>query len=129
MTTEPEITTRHDAPAETLCMECPLHVAMEEIAHVAVKQHVLYLEGECQPRPELIERLSAWSDLHRFIRARVCIASRGASLSPDALDAALDDLLPSGEDAPVSSHVRRLRRALTVCAQAASCPLGLASAE
>lgn len=127
MTTEPEI--QQEAPVTALCMECPLHVAMEEIAHVAVKQHVLYLEGECQPRPELIERLAALSDLHRFIRARVCVASRSASLSPDALDAALDDLIPIAHDAPVSSHVRRLRRALTVCAQAASCPLGLASTE
>ena len=55
--------------------------AMEEIAQAAVRQHVLYQEGESQPRPELLPRLDAWLAFHRLIRSRICTASRESTIT------------------------------------------------
>lgn len=129
MKTEPDAATPRETPQETFCMECPLHLTMEHIAHVAVQQHVLYLEGECQPRADLLQRLEAWSSLHAFIRSRVCVASRATVSTPDELDYRLDALLPLLPDSAAVLHRSNLRKVLTTCAQAYSCPLGVKPRE
>jgi hypothetical protein len=129
MKIESETTTQHEILPVTPDLECPLHLAMEEIAHLAVQQHVLYLEGECQPRPELLQRLDAWSSLHNLIRSRICVASREESLSPEALEIALDALLTKLADSAMQPQLRNIRATLTTCARATSCPLGMKSRE
>lgn len=116
-------------PTQALaCTECPLHLAMEQIARIAVRQHVLYLEGECQPRPELLEELDAWSSLHTLIRSRVCVASRVSPLAPDELEAVLAALPRQAEFAGYPGW-QCLRASLTACAEATVCPLGINPAE
>lgn len=129
MTTEPEITTQCEILPVTPGLECPLHLAMEEIAHLAVQQHVLYFEGECQPRPELLQRLDAWSALHGLIRSSICVASREETIPPEALEIACEALLPKLADSAMQPQLRNLRATLTACARATSCPLGKSSSE
>jgi hypothetical protein len=137
MNTEPEIAADREllmdsASLDSMCAECPHHVAIEGIAQAAVKQHVLFLEGECQPRNDLLRRLDAWSSLHALIRSRICVASRVATISPDELERTLDALsrdLPElrGDAGPLD--YRQLRDALAGCAQAVTCPLGALSRD
>lgn len=129
MKTEPDVRFQQDGLAEIARMECPLHVAMEEIAQVAVRQHVLYVEGECQPRPELVNRLERWLALHARIRSAICAASRSGAISVDDLERTLDALLPPPGDVDALPQWRRLRRALTACATSATCPLGMDAAD
>jgi hypothetical protein len=110
-------------------MGCPLQQAMEEIAQAAVQQHVLYQEGESQPRPELLARLDAWTALHRLIRSRICTASRESRISVVELESALEDLFPQAEDAVTRSRLQHLRANLAACAGATSCPLGAKVAD
>lgn len=124
MEIEQETAIQRETLPETVCMECPLQVAMEEIARVAVQQHVLYLEGECQPRPELMGRLESWSSLHALIRSHICVTSREGRISPDALEGALDMLTPPGTDDANDLRRSALRTAIMACARATSCPLG-----
>lgn len=124
METDQEAASQREVLPETPCMECPLQVAMEEIARAAVQQHVLYLEGECQPRPELIQRLETWSSLHALIRSRICTTSREEAISADALESALDTLVPHSADTATQRQLRALRAAIVTCARATSCPLG-----
>ncbi len=137
MNTEPETATDREllldsASLDSMCAECPHHVAIEGIAQAAVKQHVLFLEGECQPRSDLLRRLDAWSSLHALIRSRICVASRVATISPDELEHSLDvlsrDLTELKDDSSPLDH-RQLRDALAGCAQAVTCPLGALSRE
>lgn len=139
MNTEPETATDREllldsASLDSMCAECPHHVAIEGIAQAAVKQHVLFLEGECQPRSDLLRRLDAWSSLHALIRSRICVASRVATISPDELEHSLDVLsrdlteLKEKDDSSPLDH-RQLRDALAGCAQAVTCPLGALSRE
>jgi hypothetical protein len=137
MNTEPETATDREllldsASLDSMCAECPHHVAIEGIAQAAVKQHVLFLEGECQPRSDLLRRLDAWSSLHALIRSRICVASRVATISPDELEHSLDvlsrDLTELKDDSSPLGH-RQLRDALAGCAQAVTCPLGALSRE
>ena len=116
--------TRSQIPPVAPTMGCPLQEAMEEIAQAAVRQHVLYQEGESQPRPELLERLDAWTSLHRLIRSHICTASRESRISADDLKSALDELFPQPRDVAAQRRIQRLRAALAVCARATSCPLG-----
>jgi hypothetical protein len=113
---------------EMSCIACPLHVAMEKIAHSAVQQCVLYLQGECQPRPTLLQELDDWISLHALIRSRICVASRTTPISSDDLDAALNELVPVATDSTSTAlpQLRRqnLRDALAACIEATSCPLG-----
>lgn len=106
-------------------VECPLQIAMRELAHSAVMQHVLYLEGECLPRPDLLRKLDRWFSLHRLIHTHICVACRTAEVSPGELETALATIVPLPSDSTAPLWQRDLRVALTVCAQAASCPLGL----
>ncbi|HEU4785163.1 MAG TPA: hypothetical protein VFS83_17630 [Ktedonobacterales bacterium] len=110
-------------------MGCPLQQAMEEIAQAAVRQHVLYQEGESQPRPELLAHLDAWSSLHRLIRLRICTASRESTISAVEFECALDELFPQPRDVATQSQVRQLRTSVAACARATSCPLGAKVAE
>ena len=137
MNTEPETATDREllldsASLDSMCAECPHHVTIEGIAQAAVKQHVLFLEGECQPRSDLLRRLDAWSSLHALIRSRICVASRVATISPDELEHSLDvlsrDLTELKDDSSPLDH-RQLRDALAGCAQAVTCPLGALSRE
>ena len=116
--------TRSQIPPVAPTMGCPLQEAMEEIAQAAVRQHVLYQEGESQPRPELLARLDAWLALHRLIRSRICTASRESRISANDLDSALDELFPQPRDVATALRVPQLRAALAACARATSCPLG-----
>jgi hypothetical protein len=110
-------------------MECPLQQAMEEIAQAAVRQHVLYQEGESQPRPELLGRLETWSALHRLIRSRVCTASRESAMSIVDLENSLDELFPQPRDVATQLRVQQLQVTLAACVRATSCPLGAKVAE
>jgi hypothetical protein len=109
---------------EMSCIACPLHVAMEKIAHSAVQQCVLYLQGECQPRPTLLQELDDWISLHALIRSHICVASRSAPISPDDLEKALGRLVPVTLDSAIPLQRQYLRDALVACMQATSCPLG-----
>lgn len=124
MKTEPEVTTQREGQAAIPAMECPLHVVMEEIAQTAVRQHVLHMEGECQPRPELVRLLEQWSALHTRIRTHICVATRECAIPADELERTLDALLPPPADATGLPRWRRLRRALAACASSTTCPLG-----
>ena len=125
----PEIITQRAILPAVPGMGCPLQQAMEEIAQAAVEQHVLYQEGESQPRPELLARLDAWTELHRLIRSRICSASRESRIADVELESALDDLLPQGGDVVTRSELQHLRATLAACALATSCPLGAKVAE
>jgi len=124
MKTEPEVTTQQEGQAAIPAMECPLHVVMEEIAQTAVRQHVLHMEGECQPRPELVRRLEQWAALHTRVRTHICAATRDSAIPADELERTLDTLLPPPADAAGLLRWRRLRRALAACASSTTCPLG-----
>ena len=81
MNAESDTVPQHEILPEMSCIACPLHVAMEKIAHSAVQQCVLYLQGECQPRPTLLQELDDWISLHALIRSHICVASRSATIS------------------------------------------------
>lgn len=124
MNTDPEATAQREILPMSSAVGCPLQLAMEEIARVAVRQHVLYQEGECQPRPDLLDLLEAWTALHTLIRERICVASRDATISADDLEIALGRLLRHSPEADTSAQISRLRVSLAACARATSCPLG-----
>ena len=109
-------------------IECPLHVAARELAQTAVMQHVLFLEGECQPRAALSEAIVAWADLFQFIRGSVCPASRWAPLDADELETVARRMLARLPTSMNAARVEQLRNALMRCGSrpsAALCPLGL----
>jgi hypothetical protein len=108
---------------------CPLHLAMERIARAAVRQHVLYAEGESQPRPTLLLDLERWTALHTLIRTRICVASRSDVFSPEELEQALATLAPAPVDAELQPHRQLLREMLSACAQAQCCPLSPTSVD
>src|SRR5690348_8312871 len=124
METSLRITTRSEILPVAPTMGCPLQEAMAEIAQAAVRQHVLYQEGESQPRPDLLTRLDAWLAIHRLIRSRICTASRESTITAVELDSALDELFPQPRDVATALRVPQLRAALAACARATSCPLG-----
>lgn len=129
MNTSPSSTTEPEILTVAPMMECPLQQAMEEIAQAAVRQHVLYQEGESQPRPELLVRLETWSALHRLIRSRVCTASRESAMSIVDLENSLDELFPQPRDVATQLRVQQLQVTLAACVRATSCPLGAKVAE
>jgi hypothetical protein len=55
---------------------CPLHVAMQELAHAGVSQLLHYAQGEYAPRAELMWELNRWQQLHTLIVTHICPASR-----------------------------------------------------
>lgn len=109
-------------------IECPLHIAARELAQVAVMQHVLFLEGECQPRAPLSEAITAWADLYQFLRGSVCPASRWAPLTAEELDTVAGRMLARIPISTEPARLERLRRSIAHCAScpaASFCPLGL----
>ncbi len=129
ISSRPRDITRCETLPAAPTMGCPLQQAMEEIAQAAVQQHVLYQEGESQPRPELLARLEAWSSLHRLIRSRICTASRKATMPIGDLASALDEQFPQPGDVATQRRLHRLYVTLAACARATSCPLGAKVAE
>lgn len=102
--------------------ECPLQTVVAHLARATLRQHVLYLEGECAPRADLSRAIDAWATLYGRIQAGVCPMSRRSTPDAGGLGAILVDLPPE-----VPEDVRgRLLRALTVCTSrkaAEGCPL------
>ncbi len=117
------------SPAASIS-ECPLHTVMGELAHVTVTQHVLYLEGECLPRSELVSALDQWTSLHSLIRNRICSASRSTPLSPFEFESAVGALLevhrlPDSSGArPAPEKLQQAVHACWACSQSQTCPLG-----
>jgi hypothetical protein len=56
--------------------QCPLHVAMQGLAHAAVAQLLYDAQGEYAPRAELMHELDRWHQLHSLIATHICPASR-----------------------------------------------------
>lgn len=110
-------------------IECPFHTIMRHLAGTAVQQHILHLEGELLPRPDLVNALESWQQLYRLVRTHVCPATREAPLLPADIDALVDTALPRLlADAAPPQVSARLRRRLTQCASVESsrdCPLSL----
>lgn len=128
MGTREDVVTMADAAKLDELTECPLHVATRELAQAAVMQHVLFMEGECQPRAPLSEAITGWADLYQFIRGSICPASRWAPLEKDELDVVARRILARIPTSSDPARIERLRRALAqcgACAAASSCPLGL----
>jgi hypothetical protein len=102
-------------------IECPLHLAMDELAHASVNQHVLYLEGECLPRPELLAELDRWVSIHSLILNRICVATRTMPLEDAEFRSAVRGILSTSEP---QTQSERLTISCSVCNQAHQCPLG-----
>jgi hypothetical protein len=101
--------------------QCPLHIAMDELARASVKQDVLYMEGECLPRPELMAELDRWVSLHSLIHSRICVATRSTPLADSEFKSETGRMRGDGEP---SSQSERLVMACAVCNLAQHCPLG-----
>jgi hypothetical protein len=99
--------TPRDAPATgeadptESAVGCPLHFAMARLAELAVRQHVLYEQGEYTPRPELLTELDRWARLHALIARHICPASRQSTPNRGRLEGAL-----SGLAEPTRGHLR-----------------------
>lgn len=106
---------------EEIAAECPLHIAMDELARASVTQHVLYLEGECLPRPELLADLDRWVSIHSLIHNRICVASRTTPLEDSELEIIAGRIRGAGEP---WAQGERLVMACADCNQAQHCPLG-----
>jgi hypothetical protein len=102
-------------------VECPLHLAMDELAHASVTQHVLYLEGECLPRPELLAKLDRLVSVHSLILNRICVATRSTPLEDCEFKSAVQSIRGAGEP---RTHSERLVTACAICNHARRCPLG-----
>ena len=135
MSTLPELATLSQAIPQALAetgTECPLHIAMCEMARLSVTQHVLYLEGECLPRPDIARELEIWSSLHTLVSTRLCVAARTTPLDREEFAAALEAIRgrarcssTSGSTAHQFQH--DMEKAITqclACAWSCSCPLG-----
>jgi hypothetical protein len=99
---------------------------MREAAGAAVMQHVLYLEGEVLPRPELGQSLEVWTRLHRLIADHICPATRTQPLDPGQVQPLVEGALASCTPAVSAALVAHLERALERCATctpADACPL------
>lgn len=106
--------------------ECPLHFAMSQLAQVAVTQHVLYEQGEYTARPDLVQELEAWLQMHELVRTRICPASRETRLDERWIDAQLDMIL-AALPTPLPDETRgALREMLAECVERSpgdGCPL------
>ena len=110
----------------TIVTECPLHTAMRHLTEAAVAQHVLYMEGEVRPRPDLVEAIARWERLHTMIRECVCPATREIVVRAPALAEIVDTTL--GETCTQAERDIRARfiqalDACSACASTAECPL------
>jgi hypothetical protein len=109
--------------------DCPFHTVMGQFAQAAVRQQVLYLEGEVLPRSDLVDTLDGWHQLYRLVRTRVCPATRCMPLTSDDLatlvETAVPALLPLRVPASVRATLRRQLVACATCPSPQQCPLGL----
>ena len=55
---------------------CPLHVALQGLAHTGVSQLPSYAQGAYAPRAELVQQRNRWQQLHSLIVIHICPASR-----------------------------------------------------
>jgi hypothetical protein len=94
---------------------------MDELARASVKQDVLYMEGECLPRPELMAELDRWVSLHSLIHNRICVATRSTPLEDSEFESAARQMRGAPEPRFQSE---RLVMACAVCNLARRCPLG-----
>lgn len=109
--------------------ECPLHIAMRQLAETAVLQHVLHMEGELLPRADLVDALEGWEQVYRLTRTRICPRTREARLSAAELDALVENALPRlvpAAEAYLRSHLAQCLLVCGACADAQECPLGRA---
>jgi hypothetical protein len=97
---------------------CPLHVAMQGLAHTAVSQLLYYGQGEYAPRAELAQELDRWQQLHYLISTHICLASRTECATAAAVTMACG-LLPES----CYSAQRDLLRRCANCAPSDPCPL------
>ena len=110
--------------------ECPLHIAMCEMARLSVTQHVLYLEGECLPRPDITRELEIWSSLHALVSTRLCVAARTTPLDREEFAAALEAIrarMKCSDTGAADQFQHDVEDTLTrclACAWSRSCPLG-----
>lgn len=104
--------------AYTPGLDCPLHLAMRELARAAVRQHIYYEAGEYQPRGDLLCALRSWARLHELISAAVCGARGDTTCTAAALDRAVA-ALPAAWRASVREGVARCLE----CAPGERCPL------
>lgn len=102
-------------------VECPLHRAMDELARASVNQHVLYLEGECLPRPELLAELDRWVSIHSLILNRICVATRTTPLEDCEWKSAERCIVGADE---ARTHSEPLAIACAACNNSKRCPLG-----
>jgi hypothetical protein len=56
--------------------QCPLHVAMQGLAHAGVSQLLYSAQGEYAPRAVLVQELARWQQFHSLIATHICPASR-----------------------------------------------------
>jgi hypothetical protein len=127
---EPEQeTTPADGTAWDSDADCPFHTVMGQLAQAAVRQQVLFLEGEMLPRTDLVDTLDGWQHLYRLVRTRVCPATRCMPLTPDdvatLVETAVPALLPPSVPASVQASLRRQLVACANCSSPQQCPLGL----
>jgi hypothetical protein len=85
---------------------CPLHVAMQGLAHTAVSQLLDYAQGEYAPRAELMQELNRWQQLHSLIATYICPASRTERASAAAVTMACG-LIPESQYASQRDLLRR----------------------
>ena len=131
MSTIPESTTIPQTISQALtetAAACPLHIAIREMARLAVTQHVLYLEGECLPRPDIARELEIWFSLHALVSARLCVAARTIALDREEFTAAVETIRARAERSALADRFQRdLEETLiqcSACAWSSSCPLG-----
>ncbi len=86
--------------------QCPLHVAMQGLAHTAVSELLDYAQGEYAPRVVLMQDLDRWQQLHRLIATHICPASRTERASAAAVTTARG-LLPESRYSSQRDLLRR----------------------
>jgi hypothetical protein len=106
---------------------CPFHTVTNQLAHTAVMQQVLYLEGEVLPRDNLLDAMDGWGQLYRLVRTHVCPATRQTPLTQENLAALVDIAVPqllSQVPVEVLAALRQQLVACATCLSAQQCPLG-----
>ena len=97
---------------------CPLHVAMQGLAHAGVSQLLDYAQGEYAPRAELMQELDRWQQLHSLVATHICPASRTERATAAAVTMACG-LIPESH----YSGQRDLLRRCACRARGDPCPL------
>lgn len=85
---------------------CPLHMAMQELAHAGVSQLLSYTQGEYAPRAEFAEELGRWQQLRCVIATYICPDTRTERASAAAVATACG-LLPESRYSGQRDLLRR----------------------